>query len=100
MQQTGGQILGWYDEGVTKEAGTTYNIQVIGMKVGGVDQLLLDENIGSVNNYTFSTTNLDYDQYRVIIFSERDGFESLNRFDHTVFAELTAPTNLTAIYVA
>lgn len=100
LQQTGGQILGWYDEGVSKESGTTYSIQIIGMKAGSGDQLLLDENIGSVNNYTFSTTDLDYDQYRVIIFSERDGYESLNRFDHVILTALAAPTNLTATYVA
>lgn len=100
LQQTGGQILGWYDEGVTKESGTTYRIQVIGMKVEIGDQSLFDGNIGSVNNYTFSTAGLDYDQYRVVIFSERDGFESLNRFDHVVLTALAAPTNLTATYVA
>lgn len=100
LQQTGGQILGWYDEGVTKESGTTYRIQVIGMKVEIGDQSLFDGNIGSVNNYTFSTAGLDYDQYRVVIFSERDGFESLNRFDHVVLTALAAPTNLTATYIA
>ena len=100
LQQTGGQILGWYDEGVTKESGTTYRIQVIGMKVEIGDQSLFDGNIGSVNNYTFPTAGLDYDQYRVVIFSERDGFESLNRFDHVVLTALAAPTNLTATYVA
>ncbi|MGE8653755.1 MAG: hypothetical protein ACN6NV_08420 [Acinetobacter gandensis] len=99
-QQTGGDILGWFDGGVTLESGVTYQLIVIMIDASNVETEFLNVNVGTVNTYTvdLSTTPSSAKQFKIILKSVRDSYESLQRFEHYVVKPLTAPQNLTAIY--
>lgn len=102
VQQTGGDIVGFYDIGVTIEPDVTYDLKIFGISSTGVETVFIDKNIGIVNTYNADLTIAPPDtvRYRIRLSSVRGGFESYQYFDHKLDKPLTAPVNLTAIYSA
>ncbi|WP_179988404.1 MULTISPECIES: glycine-rich domain-containing protein [unclassified Acinetobacter] len=78
-QQTGGEILGWFDAGVTLESGVTYNAEVYDAQsnIKFAEQLALTSNTA-----TFEKTELSPLLARVDLYSLRDGFESHQKYQH------------------
>lgn len=101
-QQAGGDILGWFDGGVTLESGVTYQLIVTRLDASNVETEFLNVNVGTVNTYTvdLSTAPSSAKQFKIILKSVRDSYESMQHFEHIFVRPLTAPTDLTATYNA
>lgn len=97
LQQTGGDILGYFDGGVTIENGTTYYLKVVGLSMTNEETILVDENIGTVNEFAIPSSS--HVSYIIELSSQRDGYSSLQKFKHTVSTKLTAPENLVATFI-
>ena len=83
LQQTGGAILGWTDEAVTREAGVTYSIEL--SSNGSVIQL---ETGITTNTYTFAKSLLiPNEAHKLRLWSVRDSYESYQIFEHSFFGE-------------
>lgn len=100
IQQTGGSILGWFDGGVALEPGVTYQLIVNTIDASNAETEFLNVNVGTVNTYIvdLSTAPSSAKQFKIVLYAVRDGYESLQRFEHYVVKPLTAPQNLTATY--
>lgn len=94
-QQTGGNILGWFEESVTIEAGVTYSLELSTVQEGVI---FTASNINS-NTYTISAAALQQNKaHKLRIWSVREGFDSYRVFEHNFFVEaasliLTATTS-------
>ena len=93
-QQTGGEILGWYDGGVTVEGGVTYAYELIS------ENVVLDSQSNiAANTATILASVLKPNKPHTLkLWSVRDGYESYQKFEHSFFIEaasliLTAITN-------
>lgn len=83
LQQTGGSILGFYDEGVTRESNVTYSLELLSENV-----VLYSANNISSNFHTVPASVLIQNKpHKLKIWSVRDGFESYQTFDHDFFVE-------------
>lgn len=102
LQQTGGNPLSWFDDGVAAESGTTYLLKVYEVDAELVETEMLNLNIGAVNIYTVSLATVlpTTKQFRLVLASVRDGYESFTAFEHVVSTAFSAPYNLVAEYVA
>lgn len=100
LQQTGGEILGFYDGPVTIESGVTYQLDVFEVSASGFKTTIESVNVGAVNTYTINISSAlsSSIKYVIELKSVRDGYESLQAFKHELATPLTAPKNLTAIY--
>lgn len=94
LQQTDGELLGFYDAGVTVEPGTTYSYELISEKI------VLD----SASDITTNTTTIlssvlaPNKPHTLRLWSVRDGYDSYQKFEHSFFVEaasliLTASTD-------
>ncbi|WP_291370313.1 MULTISPECIES: hypothetical protein [unclassified Acinetobacter] len=97
VQQTGGHILGWFDGGVTPEAGVTYTVKIYDDET--------DLTIHEVSEITASNVVIDAQflapRTRLELFSVRGGYESFHKFIHVFATEaLDAPYNLKLLYIA
>ena len=97
VQQTGGEILGWFDGGVTPEAGATYTVKIYDDETG----LAIHE----ISEITTSNVVIDAQflapRTRLELFSVRGGYESFHKFIHVFATEaLDAPYNLKLLYIA
>ena len=93
-QQTGGEILGWYDGDVTVESGVTYAYELIS------ENVVLDSQSNiAANTATILASVLKPNKPHTLkLWSVRDGYESYQKFEHSFFIEaasliLTATTN-------
>jgi len=86
IQQTGGEILGFFESGVTLESGVTYQLILIERDENDVVLRTQNLSLGSLNTYTFATSSMDANTFSIEITlkSLRDGFESYQSFNHTV----------------
>lgn len=83
VQQTGGEILGFYDAGVTKEAGVTYNYELISENV-----VLSSESGITGNTATILNSVLIPNKPHILrLWSMRDGYDSYQAFEHAFFIE-------------
>lgn len=83
VQQTGGEILGFYDAGVTKEAGVTYNYELISENV-----VLSSESGITGNTATILNSVLIPNKPHILrLWSVRDGYDSYQAFEHAFFIE-------------
>ena len=99
LQQTGGETLGWYEDGVTIESGTS---TILTIKELDVDELVVaTHNIDATgtNTYTLTISAMQADTrfVKVTLKTVRDGFDCLNPFVHTVELSqfFSAPYDLT-----
>ena len=82
-QQTGGEIIGWFDNSVTVEAGVTYSYE------------LISENIvlASASGITLSTATINANflipnkAHTLKLWSVRDGYDSDQKFEHSFVVE-------------
>lgn len=100
LQQTGGEIIGWFESGVTPEADVTYQLEVYEVADDGIESTLLNINVGSLNTYTIELGEIleTTIKLRIKLFSIRSGYASYQAFEHTLATPLTPPRNLTAIF--
>lgn len=98
-QQTGGEILGWFDGGVTLESGVTYQLILTELDENQIELRTQNLSLGTLNTYTFQTSamNANTRTIEITLKTLRDGFECLNPFFHTVELSqfFSAPYDLT-----
>ncbi len=95
LQQTGGEVLSWFNEDVTSETGVTYKVKIFDDET--------DLTIHEVSEITANNIVIDAQflapRTRIELFSVRDGYESLQKFEHIFStAALEAPYNLKLKY--
>ncbi|MEN3980602.1 phage tail protein [Acinetobacter sp. CWB-B33] len=99
LQQTGGEILSWFDAGITLEGGVSYQLILTERDENGVEVQTQNLSLGTLNTYTFSTAamNVNTRSIEIILKSLRDGYESFQSFKHTVELSqfFSAPYDLT-----
>lgn len=93
-QQTGGEILGWYDGDVTVESGVTYAYELISENVVLDSQSNINANTATILASVLKPNK----PHTLNIWSVRDGFDSYQKFYHSFFVEaasliLTATTD-------
>lgn len=81
-QQTGGDMIGWYEGGVSIESDVEYIVNVYDRS-----SLVIQSNAGLVNNFSFDSGLITSGLCRVQVLSQRDGYESLHCFDHEFIVE-------------
>ena len=90
IQQTGGEILGFYDSGVTIESDVNYIIELYDS-----NNVLIDsKNVGQLNTATLNTSSLATQTAKISLYSIRDGFESFQKFEHELIFGFLPPYNL------
>lgn len=99
LQQTGGEILSWFDGGVTAESGTLYQLVLVERDENEIVLRTQNSSIGSVNTFTFATSAMHVNTrtIQIILRSLRDSYESYQDFDYTVELSqfFSAPYNIT-----
>lgn len=86
LQQTGGEILGWFDGGVAIETNTTAQLLLTQYDENQVELATNSANVTGTNTYTFSISAMQPDTrtIEVILKTTRDGYECIHAFIHTV----------------
>ena len=85
LQQTGGSILGWVDGTITKEAGVTYSLELIDTDSGSLVHSATGIN---ATTYTIDKSLLHINKiHKLKLWSVRDGFDSLLKFEHSFLIE-------------
>lgn len=83
LQQTGGEILGWYEGDVTAEEGVTYSYELTSNNTV----------LASASNITSNTTMINASililnkAHTLKLWSIRDGYKSYQVFEHSFFVE-------------
>jgi len=83
LQQTGGEILGFYEAGVTAENGVTYSYELVS------ENLVVDSQSNiSANTVTILKSKLLPNKPHTLrLWSVRDGYDSYQTFEHSFFVE-------------
>lgn len=86
LQQTGGEIIGFFDSSVTIESGVSYNITIIELDENSSILTTKDLSLSGVNSYTFESSSMNNDTrfIEITIKSIRNSFESYQSFKHLV----------------
>lgn len=86
LQQTGGDPLSYFDDGLTAEINTLYQLILIERDENNIELRTQNLSIGAVNTFTFATSAMHVNTrtIQVILRSLRDGYESYQAFDYTV----------------
>lgn len=82
-QQTGGDIIGWYDGDLTIEDGVTYSIEVSSENIVLFSQSNIDKNTITVSKELFVPNKSN----KIKLWSFRENFDSYQFFEHNVFIE-------------
>ncbi|AYA02093.1 hypothetical protein BEN74_03895 [Acinetobacter sp. WCHAc010034] len=99
MQQTGGDILSWFDDSVSLEPGTVFNIKLLN---GTLPVIEISSFPGTLIN--INADQLNGQQYKLIIEAVRDGYRSMQIFEHDFLHRMTeerisSPYDLSAFAV-
>ena len=86
LQQTGGEILGWFDGGVAIEPNTQTHLIITQFNENQIELTTNSANVTGTNTYTFSISAMQPDTrtIEVILKTTRDGYECIHAFIHTV----------------
>ena len=102
-QQTGGELLSWYDSGVILESGVAYELTLIerdGNNTELTNQTLI---LGVLNTYTFKLVDMNEatDTIEITLKSIRDGYECFMLFNYIIrlFRPFSEPYNLVLEYM-
>ena len=99
IQQTGGEIIGWYDGGVTIEPNTQTHLILSQLDENNLELATTNANVTGATSYTMQMSSMQADArtVRVTLKTMRDGCECLNPFVHIVELSqfFSAPYNLT-----
>lgn len=98
-QQTGGEILSWFDSSVTLDAGTTYQLILIEIDEDDIELRTQNLSLGTLNTYTFATSamNANTRKIEIILKSLQKGYDCYQAFNHIVELSqfFSAPYDLT-----
>lgn len=99
IQQTGGDILGWYEGGVAIEPGTQTHLTITQFDENDLELATTNANLTGTTSYTFPISSMQTDarKVRVILKTLRDGYECLQPFEYIVELSrfFSAPYDLT-----
>ncbi|MDM1764618.1 MULTISPECIES: phage tail protein [unclassified Acinetobacter] len=99
LQQTGGEILGYFDGGVTLENGVNYQLILTEFDEDQIELRTQSINVGQLNSYTFSAGAMQANTFaiQITLKSIRDSYECFQFFTHTVELSrfYSAPYDLT-----
>lgn len=86
LQQTGGNIIGWFDNGITLESNTTYQLIISEYDENMVILRTQNLSLNSLNSYTFPTSSMGLNTriIEITLKSIRGQFESYQNFKHRV----------------
>lgn len=85
-QQTGGAIIGWFENSVTLEDGVECVVEIYAIDQLEQKTLFSSQNVGIAANATFdlSTVNTSAKSIGVLLKTVRDGYECLYPYQHTI----------------
>lgn len=98
LQQTGGEMLGYFDGSVTLESNTQMMLTLIEYDVNDTALAAHSVNVTAANSYMLEEANMQkgVDSIHIILKTMRDGYECMSAFDHTVrISNLVAPADVT-----
>lgn len=99
LQQTGGEILGWYEGGVTIEPSTSTYLIMTEYDENNVELATNSVNVSGANTYTFPISSVQPDSrtIKITLKTLRNGYECLKPFVHTIELSqfFSAPYDLT-----
>ncbi|OTG78807.1 hypothetical protein B9T23_01690 [Acinetobacter terrae] len=103
VQQTGGEIIGWYEGGVTIEPGTTTHLNIIEQDKNGVVLATHNANVTGTTSYTIAISAIQAETRTIEIHLKtvRDGYDSYHAFNHIaeIAKPFSAPYNLNVEYM-
>lgn len=98
LQQTGGEILGWYEGGVTIEVNTQTHLVLSQLDENNVELATSNANVTGATSYTMpiSSVQANTQIIEITLKTIRDGYECMQPFIHTVKLSqfFSAPYNL------
>ena len=98
LQQTGGEIIGWYEGSVTIEPNTQTHLILSQLDENNLELATTNANVTGATSYTMQMSSMQADArtVRVTLKTMRDGCECLNPFVHIVELSqfFSAPYNL------
>ncbi|WP_445344758.1 phage tail protein [Acinetobacter bohemicus] len=97
LQQTGGEILGYFDSGVMLEPSTQTLLTVIELNINDIELATHSANVTAVNIFRLlaSSVNPETRKIKIVLKTVRDDYECSYPFDHTVLiSSLTPPDNV------
>lgn len=91
LQQTGGEIIGWFDGGVTIEPNTQTHLVITEHDADNVALATNNANVTGTTSYTMpiSTMQPNTRTLEIVLKTIRDGFECLQPFEYVI--ELSQP---------
>ncbi|WP_313397483.1 hypothetical protein [Acinetobacter variabilis] len=99
IQQTGGEMLGWFDAAVMIEPSTQTHLILTQLDENDIELATTNANVTGTTSYTMSISTMQANTrfVKVTIKTVRDGYECLNPFAHTVELSqfFSAPYDLT-----
>ena len=99
VQQTGGEIIGWYVGSVTIEPGTSTYLVLTEYDQNQIEVATNNVNVTGLTSYTVPNTTMHTDTrtIEIVLKTIRDGYECLQPFVHTVELSqfFSAPYDLT-----
>lgn len=84
VQQTGGEILGWFDGGVAIELGTQTHLILVQLDENQTELATSNANLTGATIYTMPISSMQADTrfVKVTLKTVRDGYECLQPFEH------------------
>lgn len=98
LQQTGGEILGYFEPSVTLEPNTQTLLTIAELDASDLELATHSANVTALNSYTLleSVMQANTRSLHINLKTVRDGYECINAFNHIVrIANLTPPSNVT-----
>ena len=101
LQQTGGEIIGFYDAGVTPEDGITYELKIDFKKIDGTLISSTTHDLGFVESYTITSFAASSEIVHLTLSTVRNGYKCYQPFEFSVTLDVnfSEPYNLNAEYV-
>lgn len=97
LQQTGGEILGYFEGSVALEPNTQTLLTVTELDIDDVVLATHSVNVTGTNTFTLLEANMQagVDSIQIVLKTVRDEYECLNIFNHTVMiSNLVAPADV------
>lgn len=102
VQQTGGEIIGWYESGVTIEPNTQTHLIISQLDEDQLELATSNANVTGATSYTMPISSMQANTrfVKVTLKTVRDGYECLQPFAHIVELSqfFSAPYNLNVEY--
>lgn len=96
-QQTGGEIIGYFEGTVTLESNTQTLLTLTEFDINNVQLATNSANVTAINSYTLAESQMQAGTayIDVRLKTVRDGYECLNAFEHKIIrSNLVAPSNI------